>query len=135
MITLNELSLNKLKIFAFKTEIQFGKAKPIIEFSADDVISSLQINENDRFLIVSFKGKLDGLKNELEHIKIPEGSVGDVVIIKGNEETGLCDIMTVQERFDGWCNRNEWNPIMAFAIDEDCSDIMVDYITRWERKC
>lgn len=135
MITLNELNLNKLKILALETEIQFGNAKPIIEFSADEVISYLQTVENDKFLRVSFKGELDGMKNELRHINFPKASFGDIVIIKGNEETGLCDIMTIQEGFDGWCNRNEWNPIMAFAIDENCSDTMVDYITRLERKC
>ena len=134
MITLNELSLNKLKIFALETEIQFTNAKAIIEFSPDEVIASLHKNENDRFLMVSFKGEIDELKNELRYIKFPEGSVGDVVIIRGNDEIGLCDVMTVQEGFDALCKRNEWNPILAFVMDDSCSSIEINYITRLERK-
>ena len=134
MITLNELSSNKLKIIALETEIQFTNAKPIIEFSADEVVSSLQIDEKDRFLMLSFKGEIDGLKSELRHIKFPESSVGDIVIIRGNEDTGLCDIMTIQEGFDGWCKRNEWNPTLAFVMDDNCGDIEIDYITKLERK-
>lgn len=134
MITLNELSLNKLKIFALETEIQFANAKAIVEFSADEVIASLHTDGNDRFLMISFKGEIDELKNELRYIKFPEGSVGDVVIIRGNDEMGLCDIMTVQEGFDALCKRNEWNPTIAFAMDDSCSGTEINYITRLERK-
>ncbi len=134
MITLNELSLNKLKIIALETEIQFANAKAIIEFSADEVITSLHTDGNDRFLMISFKGEIDELKNELRYIKFPEGSVDDIVIIKGNDEMGLCDIMTVQEGFYAWCNRHEWNPTIAFAMDESCSGTEISYVTRLERK-
>ena len=131
MILISRLDKNRLTQFAINAEAEcIAGGNTVFDIQGEEVISYLKVREGDSFLYIRYKGdSLDGLKDELKYVKLPEPGYGTVIILKGGGVSAQ-DMIRVQEIVEGTSICREWNPLLGWIDDSIQSEIEVQLITK-----
>ena len=131
MIFVKCMNLPELKRYAIDLEMQCeGIGASVLSVSSDEILSYFKVWQNDKFLVVKFKGDKESLVEELNYIKLPKRTYGRFIVYKGNCESTIAEFIEVQTIISDMFSDDEWNPLLGWIGDSDEKCIEFEVITK-----
>ena len=131
MIFVKCMDLSELKRYAIELEMQCeGIGASVLSVSSDEMLSYFKVWQNDKFLVVKFKGDKESLVEELNYIKLPKRTYGRFIVYKGNCESTIAEFVEVQTIISDVFSDDEWNPLLGWIGNSNENCIEFELITK-----
>lgn len=131
MILLKYMNFAELKRHVIELELQSEDAgRSIFSINSEEVLSYFRTWQNDKFLVLKFKGEKNILVDELSYVKFPKRTFGKFIAYKGDYESTLQDYIDVQSVISEAFMDDEWNPLLGWIGNSNSNQIELEIITK-----
>lgn len=131
MVSVSMLNKRELTEFVNEADALSRKEKTAFCVERNEIFSHLKVREKDSFLMIKYRGwDIEQIFKELKYIHLPARTYGSVVIIRGNTETTIRDIVKGQEAMTGMAGFRDYSPLLGWIVDDKAYETEVQFITK-----